>query len=74
MPARKREPDLLAVDKLVPLIGRDRATVFRWFRQRKLTRHFVHDFAAGARKAAVDMHEVRERMPELLPAEKRGDG
>lgn len=70
MSARKREPDLLAAEKVAKLIGRNRATIFRWFRQGHLTRHYVHDYEAGVRRAAVDLHELRERMPGLLPVEK----
>jgi ADP-ribose pyrophosphatase YjhB (NUDIX family) len=64
MPLRK--PDLLSIDKAAKLIGRNQATIFRWFRQGLLTRHYMHDFEAGVRRAAVDMHELREKMPRLL--------
>lgn len=67
MPARKRDPELVRVDKVVEMIDRDRATIFRWFRQKRLTRHYLHDYEAGVRRAAVDLQELRERMPGLLP-------
>jgi hypothetical protein len=64
MPARK--PDLMSIDKAAKLIGRNQATIFRWFRRGLLTRHYQHDFEAGKRRAAVDMNELRARMPKLL--------
>lgn len=64
MPARK--PDLLSIDKAAKLIGRNQATIYRWFRRGLLTRHYEHDFEVGVRRAAVDMHELREKMPRLL--------
>lgn len=64
MPARK--PDLLSIDKAAKLIRRNEATIFRWFRRGLLTRHYLHDFEAGVRRAAVDMNELREKMPSRL--------
>lgn len=64
MPSRK--PELVDVTDVAKLIGRDRATIFRWFASGKLTRHYRHDFERGVRRAAVDMREIRERMPKLL--------
>lgn len=73
MPSRRREPELMLVEKFAPLIHRDRATIYRWFAAKRLTRHYIHDFEAGVRRVAVDMHEVREKMPALLPPEMRAD-
>jgi hypothetical protein len=74
MSPRKSDLDLVAVEKAAEMIGRDRATLFRWFLQKRLTRHYIHDYAARVRRTAVDMNELRERMPGLLPAEDKSDG